>query len=141
MFVRNRQSSRGLFFDVWRKYNVNAQLEPLEQLVLGVILEHPEYHHFLHDDANTMELEFDPGSGKTNPFLHMGMHIAVKEQVQTDRPAGIRKIFLSLCEARQEQHEVEHEMMECLGSILWQAQMNNQLPDENLYMECIRKMG
>ena len=90
MFVRNRQSSRGLFFDVWRKYNVNAQLEPLEQLVLGVILEHPEYHHFLHDDANTMELEFDPGSGKTNPFLHMGMHIAVKE----DRKNRCRRIGL-----------------------------------------------
>jgi len=141
MFVRNRESSRGFFFDVWRKYKVNAPLQPLEQLVLGVILEHPEYHKFLEDETNIMDQHFDNGSGSTNPFLHMGMHIAVKEQVQADRPAGVRKIFLSLCEARQEQHKVEHEMMECLGSMLWQAQMNDQLPDENLYMECIKKIG
>lgn len=141
MFVRNRDSSRGFFFDVWHKYNDGAALEPLEQIILGVILDHPEYHHFLQDKTGAVNQEFDPGSGNTNPFLHMGMHIAVKEQIQADRPDGIRQIYLSLCEAGGDQHKVEHEMMECLGNMLWQAQLKNQLPDENVYMDCIRKIG
>lgn len=141
MFVRNRESSRGFFFDVWHKYNTGAVLEPLEHMVLGVLLEHREYHHFLQDEVNAVNLEFDPGPDNINPFLHMGMHIAIKEQVQADRPAGVRQIYSSLCEIRQDQHKVEHEMMECLGNMLWQAQLNNQLPDENVYMDCIRKLG
>ena len=141
MFVQNREASRGFFFDVWRKYNAKKALEPLEQLVLGVILEHPEYHHYLQDKNEAASLEFGPESGESNPFLHMGMHIAVAEQVQADRPVGIRQLFLTLCEVRQDRHRVEHQMMECLGSMLWQAQMNNQLPDENAYMECLRKSG
>ena len=141
MFVQNREASRGFFFDVWRKYSTNVGLEPLEQLVLGVILEHSEYHKYLDNEPETVDLDFGPESGFENPFLHMGMHIAIREQVQADRPAGIRQLFLSLSEIRQDRHKVEHEMMECLGRMLWQAQMNNRLPDENDYMDCIRKLG
>ena len=138
MFVRNREASRGFFFDVWRKYKTRAALEPLEQLILGVILEHPEYHRYLVNEAETAGIDFGPGE---NPFLHMGMHIAIQEQLQADRPAGIRHIFQSLCDSRQDRHKAEHEMMECLGSMLWQAQRNNRLPDENDYLDCIRKLG
>lgn len=141
MFVQNRESSRGFFFEVWRKHQAREPLEPLQQLVLGVILEHPEYHGLLQDAASAAQLEFDVGSGNSNPFLHMGMHIAIKEQVQTDRPPGIRKIFLSLCEKHQEQHKVEHKLMECLGSMLWQAQMSNRLPDEDSYLECLKELS
>ena len=141
MFVQNREASRGFFFDVWRKYNTKAALEPLEQLVLGVILEHPEYHRYLDKEPDTVSLDFGPETGIENPFLHMGMHIAIQEQVQADRPAGVRQLFQSLSEVRQDRHKVEHEMMECLGSMLWQAQLNNRLPDENYYMDCIRKLG
>lgn len=140
MFVRNREASRGFFFDVWRKYNSKTALEPLEQMLLGVILDHPEYHKYLDNEPDSRDLEFAPNTGLENPFLHMGMHIAIQEQVQSDRPAGIRQIFLSLCEAGREQHKIEHEMMECLGSMLWQAQLNNRLPDENDYMDCIRRL-
>ena len=141
MFVQNRESSRGFFFDVWRKHQARESLEPLQQLVLGVILEHPEYHGFLQDAATAAHMEFAAGGGNSNPFLHMGMHIAIKEQVQTDRPAGIRKIFLSLCEKHQDQHKIEHKLMECLGSILWQAQRNHRLPDEDSYLECIKGLS
>lgn len=141
MFVQNRESSRGFFFEVWRRHQAQEPLEPLQQLVLGVIMDHPEYHGFLQGGPDTAQMEFAPGSGDSNPFLHMGMHIAIKEQVQTDRPAGIRDIFLSLCEKYQDQHKVEHKFMQCLGSMLWQAQVNNRLPDEDSYLECLKAIS
>lgn len=142
MSIRDRDTGRRFFIEVWQKYNEAVELEPLEQLVLGVILGHPEYHQYLHDEEIATNLEFAPESGKTNPFLHMGMHIAIKEQVQSDRPVGIRELYQSLNEKRfQDQHPLEHEMMECLGEMLWQAQRNKMMPDENAYLECIRKIN
>lgn len=142
MFIRDRDDARRFFTVVWRKYNEAAGLEPLEELVLGVILEHPEYHRYLGDEESALNLEVNPEFGETNPFLHMGMHIAIKEQVQSDRPPGIRQLYNNLCGLQlRGQHEVEHKMMECLGEIMWKSQRDNQLPDENEYLDCIKNIG
>ena len=69
----------------------------------------------------------------------MGMHLAIWEQLNTDRPAGIRDEHLRLIKKSNE-HNAEHQMMECLGVILWQAQQNGELPDEKLYLEGIRSL-
>lgn len=116
-------------------------LEPLEQLVLEVILEHPEYHGYLEHEEESLDLDFAPERGISNPFLHMGMHIAIKEQVGTDRPAGIKERYRLLLNGRfSSAHELEHRMMECLGEALWVAQRNNTLPDDNAYLECIGRI-
>jgi len=31
-------------------------------------------------------------------------------------------------------------MMDCLGEMLWAAQRNNQQPNENTYLVCIKKL-
>lgn len=142
MFFQNRDAGRRFYFQVWHNYREgNDRLEPLEQLVLGVILEHPEYHQYLENEEDTVTVEFTPESGLTNPFLHMGMHIAIKEQVGSDRPEGISELYqLLLKSGRRDVHELEHNMMECLGEILWRAQRNNALPDEHAYMECLQRL-
>jgi len=109
--------------------------------VLGVILDHPEYHRYLNNETDAVNNEFTPESGQVNPFLHMGMHIAIKEQVGSDRPAGISGLYHALLQGGwPDGHELEHNMMECLGEILWQAQRDNTLPDEYAYMECLKSL-
>jgi hypothetical protein len=40
-------------------------------------------------EAGSLYRDFTrPGEGE-NPFLHMGLHLALREQIATDRPAGI----------------------------------------------------
>ncbi len=141
MIIQDRDAGRRFFYEVWRKYNAKDRLEPLEELVLGVILEHPEYHEYLENEEDALALEFTPDAGATNPFLHMGMHIAIKEQVQTDRPAGIGDLYQLLLDKRfSDTHALEHRMMECLGETLWRAQRDQTLPDEQAYLECVRKI-
>ena len=142
MFFQDRDAGRRFFFKVWHNYReANGRLEPLEQLVLGVILDHPEYHQYLENEEGAVTAEFTPESGQTNPFLHMGMHIAIKEQVGSDRPEGIKVLYQALLKSRwPDAHELEHNMMECLGEILWQAQRNDALPDEHAYMECLKRL-
>ena len=141
MFVNDRDNARQFFFLVWNKYHQqDTQLEPLEQLVLSVILEHPEYQKFLENQEDGLQQDFTPEMGTSNPFLHMGMHIALKEQVSTDRPAGIAAIYTDLMAKLDSSHELEHKMMECLGEALWTAQRNQALPDEQAYLSSLRKL-
>ena len=114
-------------------------LEPMESLIAAVIEIHPEYQPLFEGDSNLDQLEFTPQQGETNPFLHMGMHIALREQANTDRPPGIGRLYAKLVEARG-QHEAEHAMMECLGESLWRAQRDNRPPDEAAYLECLEKI-
>ena len=138
--IQDRDSSRRFFIDVWRKHRARKRLEPMEILVRDVISEHPEYHSLLDRHEEAINEEFTPEQGKTNPFLHMGMHITLREQVATDRPAGIRSLYESLLPKFSGQHDLEHRMMECLGEALWAAQRNNSLPDESAYLECLKKI-
>lgn len=137
--LQSRDEARQVYLDVWNKIQQNLVLEPMEALIADIIEIHPEYHALLGAGDDIRQEEFTPEHGQTNPFLHMGMHIALREQAGTDRPAGIRKIHQKLV-SKQGAHEAEHAMMECLGQALWTAQRNNQPPDEASYLDCLRKL-
>ena len=137
--LQSRDEARQVYLDVWHKIQQNLVLEPMEALIADIIEIHPEYHALLGAGDDIRQEEFTPEQGQTNPFLHMGMHIALREQAGTDRPAGIRKIHQKLV-SKQGEHEAEHAMMECLGQTLWTAQRNNQPPDEASYLDCLRRL-
>ncbi len=137
--LQSRDEVRQVYLDVWRKLQQRQLLEPMEAIIADVIEAHPEYHPLFETSAEIKQREFTPEQGQTNPFLHMGMHIALREQAGADRPAGIAAVYQRLLRGR-DQHEVEHAMMECLGQALWQAQRDGALPDESAYLECLKKL-
>jgi hypothetical protein len=134
MFSTERDQLRKLFFESWRKYNEQLPLEPLEMQLIDIILLHPEYHTMLSNPDHALK-DFD----EANPFLHMSLHLALREQIQTNRPAGIQAIHQALCIKLQDKHLAEHRMMDCLADILWQAQQTGQMPDEQTYLTCLRQ--
>jgi hypothetical protein len=140
IFNQNRNQLRQFYFDVWKKYQSKATLEPVEQVIAEIILKHPEYHTMLEHPDSTLDREYLPEAGQTNPFLHMGMHIAIHEQLTTNRPHGIVDIYHTLMQKLQDAHEVEHRIMECLGEALWRAQREESGYDESDYLECLRKL-
>ena len=136
---QSRDEVRQVYLNVWRKLQQNKLLEPMEALIAEVIEIHPEYHALLEDGEATVQNEFTPEQGQTNPFLHMGMHIALREQADSNRPNGIQPIYQKLT-ARRGRHEAEHAMMECLGQALWQAQRDATEPDQLAYLDCLKKL-
>ena len=140
MFGNDRNPLRRYYCTVWDKAQAGQPLEPLEQLIAGVIRDHPEYQPALTDVESALGREYLPEMGETNPFLHMGMHIAIQEQLGGDRPAGIRTVYQQLCQRIGDPHTVEHQMMECLGETLWEAQRNGVEPDEGRYLERLRRL-
>ncbi len=127
-----------MYADAWRKAQAAEVLSPLEAQIAQVIEDHPEYQAALSDEAR--EASFTPEGGKTNPFLHMGLHLAVRDQVATDRPPGISNIFQQLVKKYSKTHEAEHRMLDCLAETLWEAQNRNGPPDEQKYLERLRKI-
>lgn len=141
IFTQDRNKSRQMFCDAWNKQKNNLPMTGLEKQIASVVEEHPEYHSLLNDSELISDRDFTPEEGRVNPFLHMGLHLALREQVGTDRPAGIKQITRSLLIKHSgEGHAVEHMMMDCLAEALWNAQRNGSAPDESAYLEQLHRL-
>lgn len=139
-FGQNRDELRRFYLHAWRKHTERLPVEPLEAMVIDIIALHPEYHPLLSDEEQALSHDFSPEQGQSNPFLHMGMHIAIREQLSTQRPPGITGAYETLLKKLGDPHEVEHRMMECLGEAMWLAQRNNTAPDEAAYLQCLKRL-
>lgn len=140
MFDNQREQLRQFYCDTWQKHLEQKEpLSPLEQQITAVIKEHPEYHQLLENKDASMSAEYLPEMGETNPFLHLGMHLGIRDQVSTDRPPGIAELYQRLVSLKGI-HDAEHAMMECLAEMIWQAQQNQTAPDDILYMDCLGKI-
>lgn len=140
MFGVERDQMRQIFFEAWRKLQAGEVMQPLEQMIAGVVRQHPEYHALMSDRERGIAREFQPEGGEANPFLHMAMHISLQEQISSARPAGIDECYRRLCLRLGDAHDAEHQMMECLGRMLWEAQSANRMPDEAAYLDCIQRL-
>ncbi len=136
---QSRDEVRQVYLTVWQKMQQQSLLEPMEAIIADVIKMHPEYHALLDKGEHAKERDFTPEDGQTNPFLHMGMHIAIREQASADRPSGIQAAYQKLLKTNAP-HDAEHSMIECLGQALWQAQRDNTMPDDNAYLACVKKI-
>lgn len=139
MFNADRQQLRALYYDTWQKLKNKQPLHALEQQIAEVIQQHPEYHAII-DKPDLAEADFPPELGETNPFLHMGLHLAIREQITTDRPHGITVIYQRLLKKYQDPLTVEHYMMDYLVEAIWQAQRNHSMPDEQQYLQNLQQL-
>jgi len=140
MFGQDRDQTRQVFIQAWQKQQENKPLEPLEEIIVTIVSQHPEYQSLLNNSDKALGAEYLPENGETNPFLHMGMHIAIHEQLSTDRPTGIAGLFQQLVMQSGDAHHAEHQIMECLGEMLWQAQREQRMPDEQAYLACLKRL-
>ena len=135
-----RDEMRAFFVEAWRRRCGNLPAEPLQVLVADVIELHPEYHELLEDPDASLDRDWTPENGESNPFLHMGLHIAIREGAAADRPAGIRALRERLIALAGDEHDADHGMMECLAETLWEAQRAGLPPDEQGYLERVRRL-
>lgn len=139
MFNPSRHQARQFLFGTWYKHKHREALSDMEEIALKVILLHPEYQSILNDTERYHDKDYLPEMGNTNPFLHMGMHIAIKEQLSIDQPTGIRDRFDRLLKKNGNEHDTMHQIMECLAEMIWQAQRSQSTPDPSIYFECLDK--
>jgi len=135
----SRDQLREMYRSAWRKFRAEQALSPLEKQIVAVISEHPEYRAIIESAASDLA-NYSPRGGQLNPWLHMGLHLAIREQVSTNRPAGIAEVHAKLS-AKLGAHEAEHRILDVLAEQLWEAQRGGKLPDENAYLERLRALA
>jgi hypothetical protein len=139
IFSQDRDTLRRMYADAWQKRRGGIPLSPLETEIAEVVAEHPEYHAAL--DAGALERDYAPEGGRTNPFLHMGLHLGLREQLATDRPPGIAGLYPRIVARCADAHVAEHRMIECLAETLWEAQAGNTAPDEARFLERLQRVA
>lgn len=135
----SRDALRRRYVEAWKRQRAGLPLEPLDAAIADVIALHPEYHALL-EGEDALTREFTVEQGQLNPWLHLGLHIGLREQLATGRPAGIVAVHAALARRLGDAHEAEHRMLEVLGETLWEAQRAGVAPDERRYLERLRRL-
>lgn len=141
MFTPSQHDVRKFFCETHRKMRSNEILTPMEAIARDWIIQHREYDDILADPEAALAADFSVERGQTNPFLHLSMHLSIAEQISIDQPPGIRAAFSALAHRLGSEHDAYHEMMECLGEMIWTSQRSGLPPDGSAYLECVRRRG
>ena len=139
MFAPSQADVRRFFCETYRKHREGAPLTPLESVATDWIDLHPEYHGDLQNVDVALAAQFDVSAGRTNPFLHLSMHLSISEQLGIDQPRGIKQAYELLSHRLGSAHHAQHEVMECLGEMIWQSQRSGAPPDGERYIDCVRR--
>jgi hypothetical protein len=139
MFAPSQHDVRRFFCDIHRKQREGLPLTPMETIAGQWIDQHPEYHAELDDVDAALAASYKVEDGRANPFLHLSMHLSISEQLTIDQPRGIRQAFELLAAKLGSGHEAQHQVMECLGEMIWASQRSGLPPDGHAYLECVRR--
>ena len=138
MFQPSQHDVRRFFCEAYRKQLHSLPLTPIETLAADWVLEHPEYQAELGDLDAALEASYAVEDGRSNPFLHLSMHLSIVEQCSIDQPRGIRDAVQRLAARLGSLHDAHHEVMECLGQMVWASQRSGLPPDGHAYLDCVR---
>jgi hypothetical protein len=139
MFQPSQNDVRRFFCAAFRRRQAGEPLLGMDALAAGWIDRHPEYHADLSDEEAALAAVYTVEDGRTNPFLHLSMHLTIEEQCSIDQPTGIRQAVSLLAARRGSLHEAHHEVMECLGEMIWASQRSGQPPDGLAYLDAVRR--
>ena len=140
LFNPSREEVRRFFCETWQKQTQGQILTPLETLAAQWIEQHHEYHALLNNSEEAIQQDYTPEGGVTNPFLHLSMHLSISEQISIDQPPGIRLIHQRWAQKLGSEHEAQHQIMECLGQVMWEAQRLGGNPDAQAYSLALQRL-
>lgn len=139
LFNPSRDEVRAFFFDAWGKFKAQQPLTDLEKLALSIMHMHPEYHDILDNPERYQQQAYFPEMGETNPFLHMSLHLSILEQLSINQPTGIAQIYQQLKTKHQNEHDAQHDLLECLAETIWLAQRNQMPLDAAHYLRLMQQ--
>lgn len=139
MFQPSQADVRRFFCGVYAKSRTGQPMEAIELLASQWIAEHPEYHAEFADVNTALANMTQAEAGRENPFLHLSMHLSISEQCSIDQPRGIRQAVELLAAKREDLHAAHHEVMDCLGRMVWESQRAGRPPDGAAYIDCVQQ--
>jgi hypothetical protein len=139
MFQPSQTDVRRFFCAAYARWRDGLPVDAMQAIATRWIAEHPEYHAALADEAAALAAVYTVEDGRTNPFLHLAMHLTIEEQLSIDQPAGIRQAVELLTARLGDGHAAQHAVMDCLGEMVWASQRSGLPPDGQAYLEAVRR--
>ncbi|HIB28564.1 MAG TPA: DUF1841 family protein [Candidatus Thioglobus sp.] len=133
MYTQDRTEQRKFLANAWQKFLDKKILDPLESQLTQVIEIHPEYHSLIQN----VESDYFPEQGEVNPFLHINLHLSLREQLSINQPHGIKEIYQKIVNSTGDSHEAEHKMMDCIAEMIFSSQKNKVPMDHQAYIRCL----
>ncbi|WP_291793869.1 DUF1841 family protein [Candidatus Thioglobus sp.] len=133
LYTQDRTEQRKFLANAWQKFLGKKILDPLESQLTQVIEIHPEYHSLIQN----VESDYFPEQGEVNPFLHINLHLSLREQLSINQPHGIKEIYQKIINSTGDSHEAEHKMMDCIAEMIFSSQKNNLPMDHQAYIRCL----
>lgn len=143
MISHDRTALRQAYYEAWQAYQTQTplkDLQPLQRQLVHIISLHPEYHYIFEDQNRYLDKDFTAMAGAANPFMHFSLHIAIEEQITTNRPAGICDIYQKLLLKTGDPHQADHHMMEVLADTMWQMLNQHAEMDEQYYLMRLQQL-
>jgi hypothetical protein len=129
---------RRFWCDTYLKLEVDQEkASKTEAAALKIIKSHPEFFDELQNTEDSVKKLY--GEGESNPFFHLSLHLAVQEQVETDMPEGVHKLFGDAMGVFGAQHAAEHLLMECMQRELNKATQNGAKLSVDGYLQDIEQ--
>lgn len=136
-YSQDRTEQRQFLANTWQKFLDKKVLNSLESQLSQVIEIHPEYHRLIRD----VESDYFPEQGEVNPFLHINLHLSLREQLSINQPIGIQAYHQKILNTSKNPHEAEHKMMDCIAEMIFSSQKNNTPMDYQAYMHCLKALS
>ncbi|BAS67208.1 MAG: DUF1841 family protein [Gammaproteobacteria bacterium] len=133
LYTQDRTQQRQFLANAWQKFLNKKPLDPLEDQLTKVIEMHPEYHTYIND----IESDYFPEQGEVNPFLHINLHLSLREQLSINQPIGIQGYYQKIVKKVQDPHAAEHKMMDCIAEMIFSSQKNKTPMDHQAYIHCL----
>ena len=133
LYTQDRTEQRKFLANAWQKFLDKKILDPLESQLTQVIEIHPEYHSLIQN----VESDYFPEQGEVNPFLHINLHLSLREQLSINHPHGINEIYQKIVNSAGDSHEAEHKMMDCIAEMIFSSQKNKLPMDHQAYIRCL----
>jgi hypothetical protein len=137
---QDRAAMRAAWRTAWQRHLERLPLAPLQAQMTDVMAAHPEFHAKLIENQTPEADSAEDSAATGRAFLHLALHLALREQLSTDRPLGIAQLHRQLAAACHEGHAAEHRMISVLGQMLWEAQRTGSMPDESQYLEALQRL-
>lgn len=138
--MQSRDETRAVFFDAWYKYKAQEKLTPMQEQLVQLIEAHPEYLDIFNHPEKYKDVDFKVADHEENPFLHLGCHYTILEQVSIDQPQGMRSVYEQLVKQTKDVHEAEHQIMGILGKLIWKMLKEDKAFDQQDYLKQIQQL-
>lgn len=109
-----------------------------EKEIAWIMLEHEEFNDDFRNAEELADYEYNPDS-EVNPFMHIGIHIAVENQLKQKEPLEVCEFYNAAKERGVSHHEIIHRLGFILMPLVFHTLKHLKPFDNERYKNLLRK--